>query len=123
MTEGNDVRKSWRWQQLVRWAKLNLPWICHLCGQRIPLHAHRFHPLAYQLDHKITVRERPDLALHPTNVAPSHRQCNNWRNARPLTPGLILECTERFAPKRPAALGFFGTQPNPAEESTEMAQQ
>lgn len=103
-----DVRRTRAWRALVRWAKYNLPWICHLCGQRIPSHVGRDHPLSYALDHKMTVRDHPELALSQDNVAPSHKRCNDWRKARPLTPGLVLECTERFAARPPAALGFFG---------------
>jgi hypothetical protein len=111
----HDVRRTRAWRRLVQWAKLNLPWVCHLCGERIPRNVHRFHDLAYELDHKLTVSERPDLALHPDNVAPSHRRCNAWRKAKPLTPGLQLEIKERFAVRPPAALDFFGTPPIPTE--------
>lgn len=106
-----DVRRTRAWRRLVLWAKQNLPWTCHLCGQRIPHHVHRFHDLAYALDHKLPVRNRPELALSPDNVAPSHKRCNDYRKARPLTPGLVLEITERFAARPPAALGFFGDTP------------
>jgi len=68
---------------------------------------HHLHPLAYHLDHIITVRERPDLALSYANVKPSHRQCNSYRQDRPLTPGLKLEIIERFTNRTPIALDFF----------------
>lgn len=102
-----DVRKSWRWQQLVAWAKRELPWVCHLCSHPIPHHVPRNHPHSYALDHVLTVRDHPEFALDPNNVAPSHKQCNEWRKARPVTPGLRVEAAEKFAPKPPAALGFF----------------
>jgi hypothetical protein len=106
-----DVRRTRAWRDLVTWAKRNLPWVCHLCGGRIPRGVHRFHPLAYELDHKLTVRDHPAFALAPSNVAPSHRQCNSYRKARPLTPGLVLEITERFTVRPPAALDFFSRSP------------
>lgn len=106
-----DVRRTRAWRRLVSWAKLNLPWTCHLCGQRIPTSVSQFHPLAYELDHKLTVRDYPELALSPDNVAPSHRRCNAWRKARPLSVGLLIECAERFAARPPAALRFFGESP------------
>lgn len=102
-----DVRSSWAWRGLVTWAKYNLPWICHLCGQRIPTHASRFSPLSYALDHKLTVSDHPELALSKDNVAPSHKRCNESRSNRPLTPGLILEITEKYANRVPTALNFF----------------
>jgi hypothetical protein len=108
-----DVRRTRAWRKLVEWAKLNLPWVCHLCGQPIPVHAHRFHPLAFALDHVLTVRDHPELALSKDNVMPSHKRCNDWRKARPLTVGLRLECVERFAEKPPLALGFFGESTPP----------
>lgn len=91
----------------MHWAKYHLPWTCHLCGYPIPVGVSRFHPEAYELDHILTVRDHPEFALSPDNVAPSHRQCNAWRKARPLTEGLRTEAAERFKPRPPAALGFF----------------
>lgn len=105
-----DVRQTWAWTLLVRWAKQHLPWVCHLCGEPIPNHVHNHHPRAYQLDHVLTVRSHPELALSRDNVAPSHRQCNAWRKDRALTEGLRVEARERFMPRKPAALGFFDQQ-------------
>lgn len=102
-----DVRKTWAWQQLVAWAKRTLPWVCHLCGEGIPHHVPRDHPLSYALDHKLTVRDHPQFALDPSNVAPSHKQCNSWRKNKPLTEGLRVEARAKFKAKPPAALGFF----------------
>lgn len=102
-----DVRGTRAWRRLVHWAKYNLPWVCHLCGEAIRSDVPSTHDLAYELDHKLTVRDHPELALEPSNVAPSHRRCNAWRKARPLTEGLRVEARERFRPRPPAALGFF----------------
>jgi hypothetical protein len=103
-----DIRSTAEWKRLVVWAKVYMPWVCHLCDQAIPLGLAREHPLSYALDHVLTVSERPDLALSHDNVRPSHRQCNSYRQDRPLTPGLKIEITERFTAKEPVALRFFG---------------
>ena len=106
----SDVRQSAEWKALVRWAKATLPWLCHLCGNPIRLDVDHRHPMSYALDHKVTVSVRPDLALSPDNVAPSHRLCNSARRDRPLTPGLLLEMAERFTERPPVALDFFSTR-------------
>ena len=103
-----DVRSSAEWKALVFWAKTTLPWVCHLCDQAIPADVPKYHPLSYSLDHIETVRDRPDLELAPSNVAPSHHTCNSSRKARPLTPGLKLELAERFAVREAPAHKFFG---------------
>lgn len=103
-----DVRRSHQWRQLVAWAKLTLPWVCHLCDQPIRNDVSHEHPLSYALDHVLPVRDHPELALSPANVQPSHRQCNDWRKARPVTAGLKLECRSRFGDGTPpAALRLF----------------
>lgn len=104
----HDVRKSAEWKALVVWAKTTMPWVCHLCDQPIPVDVVLPHPLSYSLDHIQPVRMRPDLALAPSNVAPSHHRCNSYRKARPLTPGLKLEIAERFTVRDAPALKFFG---------------
>ena len=103
-----DVRSSAEWKALVFWAKTTLPWVCHLCGYPIPIDVPKLHPLSYSLDHIETVRDRPDLELSPSNVAPSHHTCNSSRKARTLTPGLKLEMAERFAVRDAPAHKFFG---------------
>lgn len=102
-----DARQSAEWQHLVRWAKTTKPWTCHLCGLAIPVDVGKDHPLAYALDHVISVNERPDLILSPGNVEPSHKLCNSRRKDRPLTPGLRLEMAERMTDREPIALKFF----------------
>ena len=102
-----DVRQTREWQLLVAQAKVTYPWLCHLCQQAIPTDVDWRHPLAYQADHVLTVRARPDLALVLANVRPSHRRCNTARKQRPLTPGLILEFTQRYEEKKPRARDFF----------------
>lgn len=104
-----DVRRTRPWRRLVAWAKLTLPWVCHLCGQDIPRNVTRFHPESYALDHVLPVSTHPELALSFDNVKPSHKQCNDYRKARPLTPGLKLEIAQRFAKKTPQALDFFAS--------------
>jgi 5-methylcytosine-specific restriction endonuclease McrA len=103
-----DVRQSAEWQALVRWAQLTLPWVCHLCDQPIRRDVDHRHPLSYALDHVVPVKLQPELALAPSNVAPSHRQCNSWRKHKPLTPGLKLECQALFGDGTPpVALRLF----------------
>lgn len=106
-----DPRKSHAHQQLKLLCQLTYPWTCHLCGQAIPRGVHWRHPLAYEPDHLLTVNERPDLALSIDNVRPSHRRCNQARNNKPYTPGLVLELTERFSVRTPDALRIFGDTP------------
>lgn len=95
---------------LVAECKQTYPWICHLCGQPIPVGRHRDDPLAYQADHVWPVRTHPHLEMLLTNLRPSHRQCNRHRSDRPLAPALIAEITARFGvdSERPA-LRFFKT--------------
>lgn len=105
-----DVRQSAEWQALVRWAKVSMPWVCHLCAQPIRADVDHRHPKSYALDHIEPVKLHPELALSPTNVAPSHRECNSWRKDRPLTPGLRIEIADRFTDRPPVALKFFSDQ-------------
>ena len=108
-----DPRTGRAWQQLLAQCKQHYPWTCHLCGQAIPRHAPRNHPLEYQADHVITVDAEPRLAMRLSNLRPSHGRCNRARGNRPLTPALIAEITARFAPPRRPALAFFDLDPEP----------
>jgi hypothetical protein len=104
----NDPRTGRAWTQLLALCKTSYPWICHLCGQAIPRGLPPNHPLAYEADHVLTVKARPDLAHNIHNLRPSHHRCNRYRNDRPLTPALIAEITARYTPTRPALTFFQG---------------
>ena len=54
--------------------------VCHICGQPIdyflpPSSA----PNAYEPDHVIPVKKRPDLELDLSNIKASHSRCNRVR--------------------------------------------
>lgn len=57
---------------------------CHLCGQDIDYRLEAGHPQAFELDHIVTVKERPDLLLDVANFGPSHRDCNQRRGTDEL---------------------------------------
>lgn len=103
-----DPRKTRRWRYtVVPMVKANYPWICHLCGQVIPEGVGWRDPLAFEADHILTVRERPDLAFELSNLRPSHRRCNTARKGRPYSAALVGEFTARFTTYTPPALKFF----------------
>lgn len=104
-----EQRVGRAWMALVDQCKRTYPWTCHLCGQPIPPGLHRTHPLAYQADHVYPVSTHPHLGMVLANLRPSHRQCNNYRKNRALTPALVAEITAKYAAHttRPA-LGWFG---------------
>lgn len=110
MAAADDPRSGEAWMQILALCKQVYPWTCHLCGQAIPRDLPPGHKLRYEADHVKTVREARWLARDIHNLRPSHRQCNEYRRARPLTPGLIAEITARFAKPTPPALSFFNTE-------------
>lgn len=61
----------------------------HNCGQDIDYRLQYGHPQAFELDHVIPVKERPDLLMDRENFAPSHHDCNQIRgtDAPPLQLG------------------------------------
>jgi 5-methylcytosine-specific restriction endonuclease McrA len=82
-TEGELSARPWR---RVRALVLNISTICYLCG----------HPGSGSVDHVISRKLRPDLALEPTNLRPVHgslsrcpvcrRACNESKGDRPGLP-------------------------------------
>lgn len=52
---------------------------CWLCSDPINYTLPKEHPEAFNLDHAIPVRERPDLLCDPANFRPSHKVCNERR--------------------------------------------
>lgn len=107
MATPHDPRTGRAWITLIHLCQRTYPWTCHLCGQPIPRGLPANHPLAYEADHVLTVKQRPDLARSIHNLRPSHHRCNRHRRARPLTPALIAEITARYAQPKPPALQFF----------------
>lgn len=49
---------------------------CHLCGTEIDYRLSYPHPYAWSLDHALTVKEHPELAMDPLNFRASHHDCN-----------------------------------------------
>lgn len=49
---------------------------CWLCGTDIDYRLSYPHPHAWSLDHAITVKERPELAMDVQNFRASHADCN-----------------------------------------------
>lgn len=75
-----------------QWRTTNTP--CALCGQAtIDWDAPANEPDSFELDHKISRKARPDLAMNPTNMQPSHHRCNRSKGEGPALPG-IGETTE-----------------------------
>lgn len=50
---------------------------CIRCSEPIDYNLHHPHPLAWSLEHKIPVEERPDLLLDKNNFASAHFGCNS----------------------------------------------
>lgn len=62
---------------------------CWICGQEIDYGADSTsHPDSFQPDHFHPVAQRPELALDPANLRPSHRSCNLERSDGPPPLGL-----------------------------------
>lgn len=86
-----DPRQTRRWRKLrallyERDRAANAP--CWICGQPIDYRAPAGTPDAWEPDHVRDVRSRPDLALDPGNVMPSHSSCNRSRQDRKDEPPL-----------------------------------
>lgn len=78
----SDGRSHRMWVELKAWAKENLPWICHLCGQPIDRTLHYNDRMAWTLDHVQSKERFPDLVHVKSNVAPAHRACNSSKGQR-----------------------------------------
>jgi 5-methylcytosine-specific restriction endonuclease McrA len=82
-TGGELSARPWR---RVRALVLSISTVCHLCG----------HPGSGAVDHIISRKLRPDLALEPSNLRPVHgslsrcpvcrRACNEAKGDRPTLP-------------------------------------
>ena len=81
-----NLRNGHRNQQLKREHKarcraVNAP--CHLCRQPIDYAAPANTSRAFESDHIISVKARPDLAYVISNLAPSCHACNRAKGSRP----------------------------------------
>jgi len=52
---------------------------CWLCGDSIDYKMGYPHPYSWSLDHAVTVKENPGLAMDPLNFRASHLDCNVGR--------------------------------------------
>jgi 5-methylcytosine-specific restriction endonuclease McrA len=57
---------------------------CVHCGQPINYSAAPQTPDAFESDHRIPVKTRPDLAYAISNLQPSHASCNRSRGDRAM---------------------------------------
>lgn len=58
---------------------------CRLCGAEIDAWRRKPDPLAFQCDHIIPVRLRPDLAEVRSNLRATHAKCNRDRERKTPT--------------------------------------
>lgn len=80
-------KTNWAWSKTKREFKARckaarLP--CHLCHQPINYSAPPLTKDAFEVDHILPVKQRPDLEYVASNLAPSHSSCNRSRQAKPL---------------------------------------
>ena len=59
---------------------------CWICGEEILYDADPGAQLGFELDHRIPVRDRPDLMWVQANFEASHQVCNRSRGARTPQP-------------------------------------
>lgn len=83
----SNLRNGHRDRQLkrehrARCRSANLP--CALCAQPIDYALPAGHREAFQSDHRIPVKARPDLAYLISNLQPSHASCNASRGTRSM---------------------------------------
>lgn len=73
MGKAGDPRNTRAWRELSA-AVLAGSSRCWLCGRVACLRG--CHTEADEADHVLSVADRPDLALEPSNVRPAHGCCN-----------------------------------------------
>lgn len=87
-----DVRQTrkyreWRAEKKAAWQAANAA--CALCGQRtIRYEGASNLPDSFEMDHKVSIKRRPDLAMMDSNVQPTHHRCNRGKSAGDSSPGL-----------------------------------
>ena len=79
---------------------------CHICGLPIPPDAPPGTPLAFELDELVPV-SKGGSPIDPSNVAPAHRCCNQWRGNKSIDQVRLARANvrARFGPW-PSALAF-----------------
>ena len=102
MTKRNPRRRSGRDALVRRVRALGEP--CWICGLPIDPTLPAGHPLAFELDELVPV-SRGGSPTDPSNVAPSHRCCNQMRGDRAVA---AIEAARDEARRR------FGPWPTPA---------
>lgn len=85
----NGVIQSREYRRLraelkAQWQATNAPCICG--HQHIDWDAPPGDPDSFELDHTISRKNRPDLALDPANMRPSALRCNRSKGAGTATP-------------------------------------
>jgi 5-methylcytosine-specific restriction endonuclease McrA len=85
-------RAYWRLTALVKAQEPN----CGICGAEIDAWRRKPDPLAFQCDHIIPARLRPDLAEVRSNLRATHARCNRDRERKNprLPPGAYVSLDE-----------------------------
>lgn len=83
-----------RAEHKAQWQAVNAA--CCLCGQAtIDWDGPPNEPDSFELQHIISRKKRPDLAMDPRNWGPSHLRCNRSAGAAGAKPG-VGETTEEW---------------------------
>jgi 5-methylcytosine-specific restriction endonuclease McrA len=83
--------REFRAQMKAIWQAQRRP--CSCCGHPIDYDGEPNQPDSFELDHIISRKKRPDLALDPTNAQPMRSECNRRKGAGAMRP-TIGENTE-----------------------------
>jgi hypothetical protein len=76
------VHRTYTWQVIrrqFREACMYRALPCHICGMPIDYSLPSQLPEAFEVDHRYSVAEYPDLAYSWNNLRPSHSRCNRSR--------------------------------------------
>ena len=74
MVEGRSDR---RWKEISARLRIELPSVCHLCGQRIDQSLSARDRMSWTLDHISPLSDGKFDAHDESNLAPAHRSCNS----------------------------------------------
>lgn len=86
--------RRWRADLKAQWAAVNAP--CGICGQtHIDYAGPPNEPESFEMDHIISRKKRPDLAMTLSNVQPSAFRCNRAKSYGDARPSLG-ETTEQW---------------------------
>lgn len=76
--------RDWRAELKTGWANLNTA--CGICGQAtIDYNGPPNEPESFEMDHRISRKKRPDLAMVTSNVQPAHFRCNRNKGSGTAT--------------------------------------